>query len=128
VKLNHLDAWNQRRKVVAARYLEALSKVPDLILPYAPEWADPCWHQFVVRHPHRDALKEHLSEAGIGTLIHYPVPPHLQEAYTELDLSRGFFPITEDMHLEILSLPINPHLSIDEVGVIINAIYEFGSV
>lgn len=109
VKLRHLDAWNARRRELAAWYLEHLAGVPDLTLPHVPEWAEPCWHLFVIRHPRRDELQAKLAEAGIGTLIHYPIPPHRQEAYRDLGFGPGAFPIAETLAREVLSLPIGPH-------------------
>jgi len=125
VKLRYLDAWNQQRKTLASHYLSGLADVPSLILPYVPAWADPVWHVLVVRHPQRDALQKHLKEAGIGTLIHYPVPPHLQGAYEEMSLPQGSFPITEAIHREVLSLPVGPHLSTDEIDQVIEVIHPF---
>ncbi|MHB8910390.1 MAG: DegT/DnrJ/EryC1/StrS family aminotransferase [Syntrophales bacterium] len=113
VKLRKLDEWNERRKKIAHYYFAALTDRPDLILPYVPSWADPIWHLFVVRIGSRDLLQEHLEEHGIQTLIHYPVPPHKQLAYKEWrDLN---FPITEQIHEEILSLPISPVMTNEEV-------------
>jgi len=110
VKLVKLDEWNARRRALAAQYLEALRDIPDLTLPYVPEWAEPVWHLFVVQHPQRDALQKHLVGAGIGTLIHYPIPPHLSDAYADEGWVAGDFPITEIMAGRTLSLPIGPHL------------------
>ena len=81
VKLARLDDWNERRRNAAGQYIRDLSHLPDMVLPYSPEWADPVWHLFVVRHPRRDHLQQTLAEEGIGTMIHYPIPPHLQPAY-----------------------------------------------
>lgn len=111
VKLRHLDDWNTRRKAVATTYLQQLEGAADLTLPQVPEWADPVWHLFVVRHPDRTRLQEHLAAVGVGTLIHYPLPAHLQVAYSELGYRRGAFPIAERLAEEVLSLPIGPHLS-----------------
>ncbi len=110
VKLAHLDEWNNRRKVLAAVYFEELCDT-DLVLPYVPDWADPVWHVFVVRSPQRDRLQEALREEGIGTLIHYPIPPHLQNAYRDLGLGPGSFPISEAIHSQILSIPLSPHIT-----------------
>jgi dTDP-4-amino-4,6-dideoxygalactose transaminase len=110
VKLVKLDEWNARRRALAAQYLEALGDIPDLTLPFVPEWAGPVWHLFVVQHPQRDALQEHLVGTGIGTLIHYPIPPHLSDAYADEEWVAGDFPITEIMAETTLSLPIGPHL------------------
>ena len=95
VKLRRLDEWNQRRAKQAASYLEGLRAVPNLILPETPEWAEPVWHLFVVRHPRRDRLQQHLRAAGIETLIHYPIPPHLQAAYADHGSEPGTFSISE---------------------------------
>jgi len=110
VKLARLDEWNARRKAAAVRYMAGLENL-HLVLPYVPEWSEPAWHLFAVRHPERDALREKLESHGIGTLIHYPVPPHLSEAYRDMGYREGSFPITERVAREIVSLPIGPHIS-----------------
>ena len=110
VKLAHLDAWNERRRTAANLYLEGMADVPNLVLPLTPEWAKPVWHLFAVRHNKRDALQQHLQRSGIGTLIHYPVPPHLSRAYKEQGRKAGDFPVTERLASTVLSLPIGPHL------------------
>ena len=110
VKLSRLDEWNTRRKKIAEHYIESLTKT-SLILPTVPEWADPVWHLFVVRSPRRDTLQKKLADAGIDTMVHYPVPPHLQKAYSKMNMGEGSYPATELIHGEILSLPIGPHLS-----------------
>jgi dTDP-4-amino-4,6-dideoxygalactose transaminase len=110
VKLAHLEAWNQRRRGVAMRYLEALAGVPDLVLPSVLPDSEPVWHLFVVRHPRRDALAAWLAAHGIGTLIHYPTPPHRSPAYR---LDRRF-PIAEQLAATVLSLPMGPHLALDD--------------
>ncbi|MBN2503236.1 MAG: DegT/DnrJ/EryC1/StrS family aminotransferase [Anaerolineales bacterium] len=125
VKLGCLDEWNARRRTIAQRYLQGLAGTPGLVLPAVPGWAEPCWHLFVVRHPRRDGLREHLARAGIGTLIHYPVPPHLQKAYQELGFSEGAFPIAEIIHREALSLPMGPHLSLSDADQVMDAIHSF---
>ena len=124
VKLKYLDAWNARRAAVARRYLAALAEVPELTLPFVPAWADPAWHVFVVGHPRRDALQQHLTQAGIGTLIYYPVPPHLSPAYADLGGQAGDFPVAEQLALHTLSLPMGPHLApeaVDEVSAAVKA-------
>jgi len=110
VKLKVLDDWKARRKSLAAMYLETLDTC-ELILPFVPEYADPVWHLFVVRYPRREALRQYLMEAGIGTMIHYPIPPHMQQAYADLGIPEGALPIAETMACEVLSLPIGPHLT-----------------
>lgn len=109
VKLAHLDEWNARRSAIAARYQQGLANC-GLILPHVPDWAEPVWHLYVVQHPHRDALLAKMGEAGVGTLIHYPIPPHLQQAYTAAGYVQGQFPIAEQIANQCLSLPIGPHL------------------
>jgi dTDP-4-amino-4,6-dideoxygalactose transaminase len=110
VKLTKLDEWNSRRAALAAQYSKTLSHAQDFVLPFVPEWAEPVWHLFVVRHPRRDAVQHHLTNSGIGTLIHYPISPHLSGAYAEAGWKLGDFPVTEDMAGEVLSLPMGPHL------------------
>jgi len=110
VKLKYLDEWNERRRAVARRYLEELADIPELTLPFVPEWAEPVWHLFVVRHPRRDELQEYLARAGIGMLIHYAVPPHRSGAYAEPGRTDDNWPVTEQIANTVLSLPIGPHL------------------
>jgi dTDP-4-amino-4,6-dideoxygalactose transaminase len=121
VKLPHLDAWNERRRAIARRFLTELAET-DLVLPTVPRWAEPVWHLFVVRSPSRDRLHSHLKALGIETLVHYPVPPHLQGAYAELGRAAGAYPIAETLHQSVLSLPIGPHLSESEVSALIKAV------
>ena len=124
VKLRHLDEWNDRRKATAGLYLGNLLKVaPELILPFVPEWADPVWHLFVVRHPDRDGFQQRLQEAGIGTLIHYPVPCHRTGAYARLDFEGGL-PIAEQLSASLLSLPIGPHLTMNNARHVMGALAE----
>lgn len=108
-KLVKLDEWNERRKALAAAYLREWAD-SNLVMPFVPEWADPVWHLFVIRSEKRDALQTLLQQQNIGTMIHYPIPPHLQPAYAELNYKQGDFPIAEVIHREVLSLPIGPHL------------------
>lgn len=120
VKLAHLDAWNARRRSIANRYHQALAGA-DLILPHAPEWTDPAWHLYVIQHPRRDALQKALTESGVGTLIHYPIPPHRQQAYADRGWAEGDFPIAQRLADQVLSLPIGPQLSSDQVETVIAA-------
>jgi dTDP-4-amino-4,6-dideoxygalactose transaminase len=123
VKLAHLDEWNARRRAVADRYGRELSGV-GLTLPHVPKWAGAVWHLYVICHPRRDALQKALGEAGVGTLIHYPIPPHLQEAYRPAGWTRGAFPIAERLADEVLSLPMGPHLLTEQAEAVISAIVE----
>ena len=124
VKLQYLEEWNSRRRHIAELYLREL-KDTGLILPYVPDWAEPVYHLFVVRSPLRDDLLQHLKDLGVGTLIHYPVPPHLQEAYCDLGHKEGSLPIAERIHHEVLSLPMGPHLSEGEAAVVSEAVRAF---
>ena len=147
IKLRHLDDWNERRQKIAAIYLDALkaearSQTSDLqsppatpsptsdlrpltsglILPFVPSWATPVWHLFVIRHPQRDALQQKLTAAGIGTLIHYPVPPHRSGAYskTGFSLQSSAFSLADELAATVLSLPIGPHLSEPQIAEVVN--------
>jgi dTDP-4-amino-4,6-dideoxygalactose transaminase len=111
VKLKRLDEWNDRRRNVASRYLSELHGTWGTTLPLVPDWAEPVWHLFVVRHSKRDVLQEKLTKAGIGTLVHYPTPPHLSGAYADGQWKRGAFPVAEELADTVLSLPIGPHLA-----------------
>lgn len=111
VKLKKLDEWNSRRAKVASGYVAKMSVDSGLTLPYVPEWAEPAWHLFVVRHAARDVLQQRLAETGIGTLIHYPVPPHLSGAYADAGFKPGAFPVAEELSRTVLSLPMGPHLA-----------------
>lgn len=124
VKLAYLDEWNERRRVVADMYMKQLADT-GLSLPYVPEWSEPIWHLFVIRSSERDLLKKHLESQGIATLIHYPIPPHRQQAYAEMGLQEGSLPISEAIHREVLSLPIGPHLNMEQVGRVVEAIQSF---
>jgi dTDP-3-amino-3,4,6-trideoxy-alpha-D-glucose transaminase len=122
VKLTRLDAWNERRRAVAARYGDRLAGIPGLDLPRAPQWAEPVWHLYVVRTGRRAELAAALDKSGIGSLIHYPIPPHLQQAYADLGLPKGSFPIAESLAETVLSLPMGPHMTpeaIDEVAAVV---------
>jgi dTDP-4-amino-4,6-dideoxygalactose transaminase len=121
-KLTTLDAFNGRRAAIAAFYNEGLAGVAGLVLPQVPAWADPVWHLYVIRHPQRDALAAALASAGIGTIVHYPVPPHLQPAYAELGYTAGAFPLSEAMHREVLSLPIGPTMTLEQAAYVVDTV------
>ena len=121
VRLRHLDEWNARRARIAEMYFEGL-KTADVILPAVAEGAEPVWHLFVIRSQRRDALQRHLKSAGVEALVHYPVPPHLQEAYREMSLGVGSLHVSESIHREALSLPMGPHLSEEDAGRVVEAV------
>lgn len=122
VKLRHLDDWNDRRKKVADIYLRRLSTVQEnLQLPVVAEYSEPVWHLFVVRHAQREQLQRNLLDNGIGTLIHYPVPPHLSGAYGAGHGGFGPLPIAEELARTVVSLPMGPHLTEADVEAVIEA-------
>ncbi len=124
-KLPKLAEWNQRRSQLAARYNEKLSGIADLTLPSVPAWAEPVWHLYVVRTSQRESLQRHLTECGIGTQIHYPVPPHLSRAYADSGWKRSDFPLAEKFADEVLSLPIGPHISVEQVDYVGESVRRF---
>lgn len=123
VKLRHLDQWNEKRRVRAEQYMNGLASCPDVTLPFVPAWAVPVWHQFVIRHPDRDALLQRLKSADIGALIHYPIPPHLSQAYADMGLGPGTYPGAEELARTVLSLPMGPHLTEDDAAVVVKHIH-----
>lgn len=148
VKLSVLNDWNARRKAIAKLYMnesaeatldetQGVHGVSDLhllpsekkksriVFPFVPEFADPAWHLFVIRHPERERLRAHFANAGVETAIHYPTPAHLQKAYTMLGDRKLSFPIAEGLANSVLSLPIGPHLGPDSVAAVAEAIRTF---
>ena len=115
VKLKYLDKWNELRRLHSKEYNEFLSEISGIVLPFSEENVKHVYHLYVIRCENRDAIQEKLSSKGISTGIHYPVPIHLQLAYTKLGYCKGDFPITEEYVKKIISLPIFPELTFDEV-------------
>lgn len=122
VKLATLDQWNHRRRAIAALYSAALADCDGLTVPYVPGWAEPAWHLYVVQCEDRDRLAARLAEAGVQTLIHYPIPPHRQQAYADMGLAEGSLPIAERLATRVLSLPIGPHLGQDDAERVAEAV------
>jgi dTDP-4-amino-4,6-dideoxygalactose transaminase len=120
-KLPHLDAWNDRRRAIAARYDAALKGTSISSASHA-HWAEPCYYLYVVRVPDRDRLRQALSEAGVGSDVHWPEPPHLQPAYEGLGYGKGSLPVTERLCDEVLSLPMYPELTDAEVDRVCKAL------
>jgi dTDP-4-amino-4,6-dideoxygalactose transaminase len=122
VKLAHLQDWNNQRRIHASTYDNLLRESEEVGIPYQPEWTRSVFHLYVVRSRERDELQRHLTEVGIGTGIHYPVPLHLQEAYAHLGYKRGDFPVSEQVAAEALSLPMYPQLHGDQQHAVSSAI------
>ena len=120
VKLQHLDSANEARRSIAAQYLSRMTNT-GLTIPFVPDWADPVWHLFVVRSKNRNQFQTQLNHAGIGTLIHYPIPPHLQGAYADLGFGKGAFPIAEKIHEEVLSLPMYQSMTMEQIHLVVSA-------
>ncbi len=125
VKLKHIDEWNSRRQKVADIYLNELNNLP-IVLPQAPNKTQHVWHLFVIRTPRRDELQEHLQKNGVQTLIHYPIAPHKQTAYSEMN--HISLPVSEKIHREVLSLPMGPHLKTHDTEKIIHIIKQFWQI
>jgi dTDP-4-amino-4,6-dideoxygalactose transaminase len=125
VKLKYLDRWNQRRQKIAGRYAQAFVDLP-IILPQVPDQIESVWHLYVIATAQRDAMQAHLTQAGIQSLIHYPIPPHLQPAYTALKVNR--LPLAERYANEVLSLPIGPQLEHDQMEAVVKAVRDFPHV
>ena len=128
VKLATLDEWNDRRRAIAAFYSAALADCDGLTVPYVPAWAEPAWHLYVVQsdagdgQAGRDRLAARLAEAKVQTLIHYPIPPHRQQAYAAMGMGEGSLPIAEALATRVLSLPIGPHLGMDQAERVAEAV------
>jgi dTDP-4-amino-4,6-dideoxygalactose transaminase len=123
VKLPHLDRWNSQRAEVAARYDELLANVPGVVTPSAIAGGKSVWNQYTIRviappgvdpATHRDRVRSSLMEAGVISMIYYPLPLHLQEVYRDLGYPAASFPVTEQVSHEVLSLPMFPELTLEE--------------
>lgn len=125
VKLAHLPEWTAQRQAIAALYQKELAAIDGLTVPATAPGCTHVYHLFVVRTEQRDALQAHLTEQGIGTLIHYPIPPHRQQAYAHTSLAQESFPIAEELANTSLSLPMWPGMSLAHVQTVANAIKSF---
>lgn len=125
IKLKFIDEWNEERRKIAKNYLSELKGVEEIVLPKIDQNVNPVWHLFVIRLKQRNQLQEYLLKNNIQTLIHYPIPPHLQKAYSHLSYQKGAFPFTEEISQTVLSLPIYPGLSEEKQEYVINTIKSF---
>ncbi|MGE0152191.1 MAG: DegT/DnrJ/EryC1/StrS family aminotransferase [Reyranellaceae bacterium] len=122
VKLRHIDRWNELRRQRAAEYTRLLQGVAGIETPHVPQWATPVWHLYVVQAADRKRLTERLDRHGIGWMVHYPLPPHLQQAYAELGRRQGELPLAEAMADRVLSLPIYPQIAPADVAAVADAL------
>lgn len=125
IKLRRLDEWNARRRVAAELYRTALADIGEIVLPHEPDWAEGNYHLFVIHANRRDALRQHLTDAGVHTGLHYPLPLHRQVAYEHLGLRAGAFPVAEDLADRLLSLPMHPELGEDDVAHVADEVRRF---
>ena len=124
-KLPLLEKFTSERKILAAYYDDHLPKSEGLILPYQAPESESVYHLYVIQCPKRDILQKYLNKRGIGSSIHYPIPPHLQEAYKELGFKKGTFPIAEKLSKTLLSIPLYPGLKRSDQDYIIETITHF---
>lgn len=125
VKLKYLEQWTLQRQQIAAWYNEALAGIGDIVLPFVKSGCTHVFHLYVIRTTKRDSLQEYLSRQGIGTLIHYPTPPHLQKAYAHLNYREGDFPVAEELANTLLSLPVWPGMKEGQVEFVAEKIGSF---
>eukprot|EP01137_Pigoraptor_chileana_P011530 Opistho-2@62541 len=125
VKLNHLNTFTEQRQQIANWYNQRLQGIGDLVLPHVHSQATHVYHLFVIRTAKRDQLQAYLNANGIGTLIHYPIPPHLQKAYAHLGFAKGDFPIAEQLADTSLSIPMWPGMTQQEVNVVCDTISNY---
>lgn len=124
VKLSHLNRMNEERRKIADQYLKGINH-PDIILPLVMDEVEPVWHIFGIRCSRRDELADYLSEKGIGTNRHYPIPIHLQECYRDLKWGKGDFPIAEEISATQLSLPLYYGMTEQQIKYVIDTINQF---
>jgi dTDP-4-amino-4,6-dideoxygalactose transaminase len=123
VKLKHLEKWNTQRQELARQYNKLFSNNEvGLVTPFEPAWSKAVYHLYVVRVDNREQLQSDLAQSGIGTGIHYPVPLHLQKAYSHLGYQRGDFPVAERVAAEIVSLPMFPQMTSMQLESIVSAV------
>jgi dTDP-4-amino-4,6-dideoxygalactose transaminase len=125
VKLRYLDGWNDRRAEIAKKYTDGLFNIDGLVTPYCQPDSKHIYHQYTIKTKQRDELAQFLKEKGIQTAVHYPIPLHLQKAFSYLGYKKGDFPISEECASGVLSLPMFPELKDDEIEYIIESIQQF---
>jgi len=125
VKLDYLEQWNEQRIAAASLYRKNLENINGIVLPFEAPQARHVYHLFVIKTEHRDQLQKYLLDKSIHTLIHYPVPPHLQKAYQFLNYKKGDFPIAENLASTMLSIPLYPGIKVEEINYVSKCIAEF---
>ena len=125
VKIKHLSEWNEKRRQNATRYNEILKSVDHIVTPYEPEWTKAVYHLYIIRTKKREELQKYLSENGVNTGLHYPIPLHLQNAYQKSGSTNGNYPVTEKVAQEILSLPMFPDLTAAQIEYVGDKIKNF---
>lgn len=125
IRLGRLGEWNSRRDGIAKKYFDELQSESEYLLPFVPSETEPSWHLFVIRHDRRDDLRKYLSDSGVETLIHYPIPPHASVAYSSDKWTQNNFAITNILARTVLSLPIGPHLLPDEQEHVISTLRRY---
>jgi dTDP-4-amino-4,6-dideoxygalactose transaminase len=125
VKMNYIEQFTNQRKEIAKKYNKELANINGLILPIVNEGATHVYHIYLIRTKNRDGLMQHLIDNGVSPFIHYPVPPHLQEAYQELGYSKGDFPLAEEIAETCLSIPLYPGLTDEQIDHIIYSVKSF---
>ncbi len=123
-KLKHLDQWNEMRAKSAAMYAKLLSSIPSVVTPITENDRTHVFQTYAVRVPNRDKVVEAMKAKGIGVLIHYPIPLHMQEAYADLGYKQGDFPVAEHVAQNILSLPMFPHITQEQIDMVVKALKE----
>ncbi|MEO0234597.1 MAG: DegT/DnrJ/EryC1/StrS family aminotransferase [candidate division WOR-3 bacterium] len=125
IKLKYLDGWNKKRREIAEKYTQKLKEIKDLALPYVQKECEHVFHLYVIRTSYREELKQFLNDNGVGTNIHYPYPLHLQESYKFLGYKQGDFPVAEDYAPKLLSLPMFPEMTDEQIDYVVEKIKEF---
>ncbi len=125
IKLKYLDGWNKRRREIAEKYTEKLKDIKDLSLPYVQKDCEHVFHLYVIRTSFREELRQFLNDNGVGTNIHYPYPLHLQESYKFVGYKQGDFPIAEEYAPKLLSLPMYPEMTDEQIDYVVSKIKEF---
>jgi dTDP-4-amino-4,6-dideoxygalactose transaminase len=125
IKLRHLPDWNERRQQNAHQYNDLFGQLDGVVIPYEPSWTRAVYHLYVIRTHKRDELQTFLSENGIATALHYPIPLHLQKAYSNSHYTAGDFPVSEKYASEILSLPMYSGLTYEQQKEVVANIKQF---